>query len=551
MRLCRPPDTLVRAAQEQEQRFFYSAAFDVVLKKYGLILSDVAPASAVSASEFGFVTRITPWQDTFGSLPLVFEGPLATTVLSKLGIAANSFADERLDTHNHQGQYLGTLCFNRALLRRIPADRLENSDPFPFIAHDARWTPEKFTFQAFEPSESEECVLFGTDTSGVRYCIGIRRGPHLLFGAPLFDTMVQHHVMPPYPVSFYAFVKSSDLEPLERWLLREADVLFRKHHRVSAAIDRWPASKHACLTIRHDFDRTLDGNSPKHRRQRTDIKRLLDCYATRGIKSTWFWRVTTYDEELIAQVIAAGHEIALHTEALNLDQWIDQEVGFFQERVGRPIKGYTVHGGNGAPGYLGQHQIGWALASGMRYGEILCQYVTLPTLAVIIESGIPAASSLVLPAQHRSFDLTTRPEDHRLESMLPESAAALAAGQHCVVMNHPDIHVDQMIAFVAKSNLQGVWRASMAEVASWSLARGTVYRHDGEKSLSLTWAEPLPYTAALSIGYRDAIYRAVIPERSVALEVSVADERPALFLREGDSRRLPIAVSPREKLSVP
>lgn len=544
MRLCRPPDTLVRAVQEQEQRFFYSAAFDVVLKKYGLILSDVAPDSAVSGSAFGFVMRMTPWQDKFGSLPLVFEGPLATTVLSKLGIAAKSFTVERLETHDQQGQHLGTLCFNRALLRRIPADRLEISDPFPFVDHDARWTPEKFTFQAFEPSDSEECLLFGTDSSGIRYCTGIRRGPHLLFGAPLFDMMVQHHVMPPYPVNFYAFAASSDLEPLERWLLRQADVLFRQHQRASAAIDRWPATNHACLTIRHDFDRMLNGNLPKHRRQRTDIKRLLDCYARRDLKSTWFWRVTTYDDELIEQVIAAGHEIALHTEALNLDQWIDNEVGFFQKRIGRPMQGYTVHGGHGAPGYLGQHQIRWALASGMRYGEILCQSVTLPTLAVIIENGIPATSSLVLPAQHRSFDLTTRPQDHRLEWMLPESAAALAAEQHCVVMNHPDIHVDEMITFVENSNLRGVWRASMAEVARWSLARSTVFRRDGENSLSLTWAEPLPYAAVLSIGYRDAIHRAVIPERFLALEVRIASDQPTLFLRNGDSQRLPIALSP-------
>lgn len=550
MRLFRPPNTLIRSIQDHDGRFYFSAAFEVILKKHGLTLSDEEVSSFPTAHEFGFVARESPWQEAFRSLPLVFEGPLAATVCTELGVRIRNITSEQLDLYDQQGSGLGTLRFNLACLRRIPVHRFEKTEPYPFLAKDQRWSPRAFTFQALDVAESTEGIIFGVDGSGLRHCIGIRRGPHWVFGVPLFDIMVQHHAIAPYPDNLNGFSASSDLEPLERWLLMQADLLFRQYRRVCVATAPWPYPKHACLTIRHDFDRPLNGNAPKHRSQRADISRLLGCYAKRGIKSTWFWRVATYDEELIARVIAAGHEIALHTEAFTFDQWFDKEVRFFRECVGLSIDGYTVHGGRGAPGCLGQHQIGWALASGMRYGELLCQHVTLPTLAVILENDILTASDLVLPARHNSFDVSTRTDDHRLETILPESAAALAAGQHRVVMNHPDIHVDQMIAFAETINLQGAWQASMAEVARWSLGRARAYRRDAAGTVFLGWQEPLPYTAAISIGYGEQVYSAEIPQGTCAAQVMLTNERPEILSIRSGSSPASIAVQPSGQKSV-
>ncbi|MDQ3564819.1 MAG: hypothetical protein M3436_11970 [Pseudomonadota bacterium] len=552
MRIFRPSDSLVRSVQNDEGRFYFSAAFEVILKKYGWVLSQVEPPAAATAQAFGFVTRSTAWQETFSSLPLVFEGPLAASVLSHLGIATRMLVAKQLELFDGQGEHLGTLRFNRASLRRIPANRTEISEPYPFEAEDRRWTPQTFSYQAFERLNDGDPIVWGVDTSGSRHVLGVRSGPHLVFGVPLLDIMVQHHLMPPYPHRYYAMTTWSNLEPLERWLLSASEAWFRRHDRVTIAVDRWPHSKRACLTVRHDFDRDLRDDTPKVQKQRADISRLLQCYVERGIKSTWFWRIASYHPKLIDDVTSAGHEVALHTEAFDFGQWYEQEIKFFREQADVPIAGYTVHGGGGAAGYLGQRQIRWAQASGMSYGELVGGQISLPTLAIVVDNDIPTTSSVVLPAWHRGLDLSMRPEGHRLSTLLPEAAKRLANGEHCVIMNHPDIHIEEMIALSNSLDLADVWPATMAEVASWVLARNGVYRKDGTRSMSLTWGQPLPYSATLSIGHGDNAHSVVLPQGTCVVHVNLAEAQPRIVLSSnGSTSAAAIAIEPNTKQSMP
>lgn len=551
MRIFRPPDSLVRSVQNDEGRFYFSAAFDAILRKYGLILSGVHPATRAERGEFGFVARGTGWDNAFQSLPLVFEGPLAASVSAALRTSAHVYACEQLDIYDDGGKHLGMLRFNRVSLRRIPASRTQQSDPYPFHAEDSRWTPQRFEFHAFDPASTEQPVLWGVDSTGTCHLIGLRGTSHLVIGAPVFDLMVQHHVMPPYPDGYYARISASDLEPLERWLLTQAHALFRQSGCITAALGRWPHSMRACLTVRQDFDRPLHGDNPKIRQRRAEISRLLSCYADRGIKSTWFWRVASYNQDLVTQTITAGHEVGLHSEAFNYNQWSD-ELRFLRDTAQVSIDGYTAHGGVGAAGYLGQHQILWSLETRMVYGEMLGGNSTLPTRAIVIENEVPTVSLLILPGQHRGIDLTTQPDGHCLETLRPETHAALGAGQHCVIMHHPDIHVEQMMQLMDTLDLDGVWRATMREVANWALARNGVYRKDGTRSMSLTWGQPLPYSATLSIGHGDNAHSVVLPQGTRVAHVNLAEAQPRVVLSSnGSTSAAAIAIEPNTKQSMP
>ncbi len=524
MKILLPDADRILALQEAEGRFFFSAAAAMLLQKYGVVLEDGAGSPA--AGRFAIAARETPWRPDFDSMSLIMEGPLHESARSRLALEGRALETEGLELERADGFPLGTLIFNRVNLRRIPLAASERSDPYPFVAGDARWTPTRYAFQSLARSEGWEPVLRGRDERGETHLVGVRQGRRCIFTVPLLDVMVQHHAMPPFPDGYYSMLRSSDLQPLERWFLAEAESMARAGGEMTVAAPRWPAPFRSCFTVRHDFDRPLKGLLAAWR-LRAGIARLLECYARRGIKSTWFWRVASYHDGLARKVAGRGHEVALHTEARDEREWREKELEFLGRRHGLPPAGYTAHGGIGSAGYLGQQQIRWALAAGMSYGELLGNGISLPSAAVVLEAGVPAVSGLVMPAQHRGIDLTMRPEGHRLAALLPEAQAALRRGEHCVVMNHPDIHVAEMVALIEGLDLEGAWRATFAQVAAWYQAsRVAVRRRSSPSGIELSFDAPLPADAAYAIGMGAGVGTLRLPAGTRAARIPTAGGEP-------------------------
>jgi SAM-dependent methyltransferase len=129
--------------------------------------------------------------------------------------------------------------------------------------------------------------------------------------------------------------------------------------------------------------------------------------------------------------------------------------------------GYTAHGGVGSGGFLGSSQHRWAEDAGLLYGEMLGTLSRLPHPWMTTAGGVPEATMLVLPPMHASLDATTKPDEHNLERLRQQVPARLAAGELVVVMNHPDIHIEQLRELLGELDLDTTWRATLEEVAHW------------------------------------------------------------------------------------
>lgn len=456
MRLVSPPWDAILSCQEADGRFYFSAAAELILSKHGLIPGSTGAILA---------TRGLPWPEPAVDFGL-FEGPVHPSVLAATGLSARTARSRQLDLYGAGAAFLGRLCFHRPTLRRIPpVGSKERSDPFDWSPQDRRWLPEDFSWQALDgPGEP---MLWADAGQGVRYVVGRRVGNAVILGVPLLDLAVQHHAAPPYQVGYMAMRESSDLEPVERFVIDLVKSLDKDSGIMSVSLAPWPYPYKAALSIRHDFDRRMNGVSPKAFEKRKGVGSLLNSYARYGLRSTWFWRVFSYDRDLIDQVTSAGHEVALHTDVPNgTRSEIETEIAFFN-KFGIRLHGYTAHGGAGSIGYIGLKQLETALANGMVYGELAGCGTTHPSYAFAIRDEVPTVVNLVMPAQHHSLDKTTRPEDHWLEEVLQRANEVLRSGGHAVVMNHPDIHIDQMLYFCERVHKEGVWHATFFEIARW------------------------------------------------------------------------------------
>lgn len=456
MQLLKPAADTVAAAQAGVGRFYFSGAAELILAKHGVVSGS---SGAVLA------TRGTPWPGETGRCGL-FEGPVHPTVLTQTGLTATTERARSLHIYHADGTWLCDLRLNRPQLRRIPTVGSKTpSLPYDWAPADPRWLPADFEWQALDGSGTP--VLLADAGDGERRVVGRRVGDRVVLGIPLLDLAVQHHAAPPYEAGYMSMRDSSDLEAAERFLLDTAVELDAASGIPSVRLAAWPHPFRSALTIRHDFDRRMDGLTPGAIRLRQGVDRLLEGYRRHGLRSTWFWRVFSFNAALIGKVAQAGHEVALHTDTPGGSRSeIEAEIAFFTER-GVGLRGLTAHGGAGSIGYVGTEQLAAALAHGMAYGELAGSNTTLPAFAFALHDDAPRVARLVVPAQHLSLDKTTKPEDHWLEDVLMRAGEVLGLGGHAVVMNHPDIHVDQMLEFCARVPKTDVWPATMLDVASW------------------------------------------------------------------------------------
>jgi hypothetical protein len=441
MQVVRPDHREVLAIQQRQGAYYFSGAVEVLLNKLGLR----------GGGDPLLVTREASKAPSGDGRSALFEGCLSEPVARHLGIETARERARSLQLSDASGRPLGELVYSQAMVRRIPSSPEETSEPYRFISEDPLWNVGAFDYQSLSGDWGDP-ILFAVGDDGIRRQVGMAVDGAAVLGVPILDVLVHQHCSPPYDAGYYATDVCGDLTALEEWLLQVLSDLGSP-----APVPSWPQAARAAFTVRHDYDRPIG---------RPRVESLLRFYDEKGIRSTWFWRLSRADREQVAAVRAAGHEVALHTET-HTEDGFRREIALFEDEFGfRPL-GYSAHGGIPAAGHLGLRQHEWAETAGLRYGEMLTGRSGLPHQAVVIRSEMPIGSPLVLPAQHRSLDRTMAPDGHNYETLLPRARESLAAGQHLVVMNHPDIHVDVLERLLDELDLDGVWRATLADVVAW------------------------------------------------------------------------------------
>jgi hypothetical protein len=312
--------------------------------------------------------------------------------------------------------------------------------------------------------------------------VAARRDRQLVVGFPVFDLLSRLLAFPPLEEGFWTMTRSCTGLGLEEALIDIAGDLLPAG-AISPQASRWPEGFDSALTVRHDYDRPIGDDA---------LDAVLALHRELGTRATWFFLVRNVVRRQIDAIRHAGHEIAWHANPSGPHAYAAEEQAFTTAVGARPL-GMTAHGGRGSQGYLGHHQFVHGERAGHLYGEMLGQVNHLPHASVSLEEGYPTPGPLVVPPVHNSLDAGMKPEAHYLETLLEDLPLQLRRGAHVVIMNHPDIHVPQLRDLLQALVSQRCWRATMAEVASWTnttkVASRTCPELDGARVL---FGEPLP-----------------------------------------------------------
>lgn len=507
----------ILALQERETSWHLSCAFDLVLQKHGLLGFD--PTHEAPEDVFGFMVRGVPWAPEMTRAPLILEAPLHPTVIDALGLEGETFDTEDIVV---QGAGLDpkSLSYSRCLVRRIPARAQEHSEPFPHSCADPRWRRDSFPVTFFRTGEKWSTLLEGRTSDGRSGNLAITDGRRIILGMPVFDMAVYQHCLPPLgDAGYYAMSKSHPTWALEVWLVEQAERLFCEQGCTTLRAANWPKGFSSAFSVRHDMDRPVT---------RRDLREVLRFYEAEGIGATFFFLPRTASPALMRHLRRQGHEIALHTESSTPEGMV-QERRRVEQTSGGPVKGFSTHGGCGGVGYLGATHFQWGTDLGFAYGELIGKDNKLPHPAVVLRNGHPTSSSLTIPAVHNSLDTGMAPDAHNMSVLPRHYKNKLAAGGHGVLMNHPDIHRQQLLELLSSLDLGTTWKASLGEVCAWNAALKFDSRVQyGPDRILLNLGAPLSHDAVVHISGPTGRAEAVIAAGDAGIEIdpSAPSHRP-------------------------
>ncbi len=508
MNLFLPRPDEISAIQEREQRWYFSAAADVVLRRHGVVTNER------NAQPSGFVGRQTPWRDEFADRPLVFEGPVHESVLEHFGVRADDHDAESLSTRVADGRAPSRLSYPQPR----PAVR-DRAAEVPVESTDPKWDVRTFIYQEFlGEGHASPVLLGGEDFDRLGRVIGVRVGPAILLGVPILDLMARTDAMPPYARGYSGLEGRYDITDLEVWLVEVAEALLVAHGQVAWRLRRWPHPFTWAITIRHDVDRPL--HLPARTlppfgklRYRREIRRRLLLYRHLGLRSTWFWLRSTAHGETMRRVVSEGHEIGLHTEAPSLED-LRAELAAVSAACGEPVAGMSAHGAEEAPGHLGTHHLEWAAAAELEYGErIGGGYFVGP--AITLEDGSPSSMPMMLPGQHIGIETGTHRRDTNIDRATAWLNRVIEKGGHAVVMNHPDVHYRTLRTLLGARH-DDAWSATLADVCRWARSVQGAVRTEADH---VEFRCPLPEQALLVVSASDAVKEIVLPAGTTSIDV--------------------------------
>ena len=263
----------------------------------------------------------------------------------------------------------------------------------------------------------------------------------------------------PYDHHHYSF--SDDRYTIELMLVRQwLDALMESAGRASSGwaslrMAPWPHGKQYGLCVRHDVDRPA--RDPQ-------IARLLSVEAETGVGVSCYFLEQTAESDTIDRFQRNGAEIAYH--AAHLEPTGEAELAAVQRHARDRISGMTVHGGTRFYGWRGAANWEWAALRGFEYAENLSSMRYLPARAfkLTADNGIEPYPFVCLP-HHASFD---RNLQTTFFAELVPSIQAMARNQMAVILlNHPDIHVQDLCTLLREFCPPDYVGLSALEMARW------------------------------------------------------------------------------------
>ncbi len=377
------------------------------------------------------------------------EGPCDDGWAASVDLDVRACTVDCLDLQCGNGLRLHEVGFSGDLVRRIPATRGDRSDPHPWIpVSDLTRTPPLLV-QFLATGSSWDRVVEACAPDGSHGCVVARRGELTVTGLPLFAIAARYQWMPPVDEGYYAIERRCWGETADLWLAGLVEDSARAAGVALARRSPWPQGRGAALTMRFDHDRPISPDS---------LEGLLALLDAHGLRASWGFLARLSDPATIAAVARRGHEIVLHTEAGTRSR-LREELDHFRS-LGHDVRGVTAHGGIGSAGHLGQRLHEWAAAEGLEHADALSRDSHLPHPALAVTDNAVIELPLHLPPTHQSLDTGTRPEAHALPVLRSDIPRRLERGGLVTIMNHPDIHREQLGALLDSLDLSDVWRTS-------------------------------------------------------------------------------------------
>lgn len=510
--LIAPDPATQRALQHAEGGFYWSRCAQNWLRKQGL-LAFLGPDGLPMPI---FLRMAEPQREHAG--PALFEGPLSPSTARMLGLEVDNHEEESLALAPASAPPPGCLpprllypgidletfgCarlqYPRFLIRYIPATKGERSDPEPFVPADPRHCRKTIRFQTFDLARSSgqyRPLLYAhaadpkTGDPPRLGVVAVTDGRRIILGIPLLDLFGAVAQMPPMPVAYMSSVHDLDVEWIQEWLAASIVQLACDNGGTIIRSRRWPRDRSWALSLRVDYDRLLSDS---------ELQSYLDLAARHGVRMSWQMLASRTIPRQTDRILAAGHEIALHTEAGSLEAF-RAEIELVRRETGVSVTGSTAHGGGGSMGYSGDLRFGWSEALGLEHCEMISHgSLTAYRLNRVVDD-LPEPSTLLCPAPHRGLDYGMRPEQNMLARYLATDVPVVRAyGGHFPLMHHPDIHFDEMAALLDGIDWSGCWHATLSEAARWArdLHYGAVVEGDRQQGYRVSLARPLSEDAVI------------------------------------------------------
>jgi hypothetical protein len=473
-----------RKLQEAQGRYYWSRAAELLFRREGVI--SVRRVTSVSTDcTVLLVCRDAVVKVNVQDVPRVFEGPLPGDCLTEFGLAASNCLTDTLVLDN-----------DNLLSMHLPEVLVRNQDkttfPLPLDGAAVKWRNTPFRVQFLAGSGWEPVVRATDPTSGMEGAIAVRRGKDLVIGFSAFDLLTRWLAVPPLAARYGGFSRV-----MRHDLLSERFVSLVVDHGVGAGaphplkIERWPKGYSSAFTVRHDYDRKADPSQ---------IQKLLRHYDMLAVRASIGFLPYFLDKQIIEAFEGGGHEIQGHIASPSQTE-LREDLQRLRIVSRQPVSGVTIHGGPKGIGFRGQNHFEWFDDSGLTYCETFGIRDTIPVPICRLYEDIPDCSRMIATPGHLSLDGSTAPGDHRLDALMLSVPKSLSRGNYTIVMNHPDVHHEQLCALLSGIALDGIWCATMSEIVHWH----RVTRYESlvrwmSGSYEVWFPEKLPQVATLRFG---------------------------------------------------
>lgn len=446
-----PQLAATRDVQESQGRYYWSRCADVLFRQAGII--SVRRTSQVSSSPGLkiFCREVLVGAQAAENCAAVIEGPLSASFLMQQGISAFDVTTAALWLDGAES--MGML---------LPEIRVRKQDrSLAVLSHpasDQKWDVHPLSVQFLSGVGWEPVLYARCGYDGPEGAVALRKDGMLVFGFSFLDVLVRWLAFPPLAERYGGFARLISHEQiLDRLLAVILD--HGKGLGVPSAlrVDRWPEGFAAALTIRHDYDRPAP---------LAELKRLLDCYDELGVRASVGFLPYLLDLDVMRAFRDRGHEVQAHLSSPSRADLRD-DISLLRFSACAPIKGLTIHGGPQGIGFRGATHFDWFDDVGLEYCETFGPRSGVPVPLVRVFDGVPDRSFLVAAPSHMSLDGSTRPDDHRLLVLKESVPRALRQADYVIVMNHPDVHRDQLVDLLRGLRLQNVWRPTTLEAIEW------------------------------------------------------------------------------------